>query len=42
MKYGWKVIEDRGYDELAGKYLEPLGRRINSTPVERMVFAEKS
>ena len=42
MNYDWKMIEDRGYDELAGEYLKPLGRRLNSTPVERMVFAEKS
>lgn len=42
MKYGWKVIEDRGYDALADEYLRPTGRRLCSTPVERMVFAEKS
>ena len=39
--YGWRIIEDVGYDELAGKYIEPTGRRIASTPVERMVYAER-
>ncbi len=41
MKFGWNLIEDRGYDELADGYLKPLGRRLSSTPVERMVYAEK-
>ncbi len=41
-RYGWKVIEDRGYDELADEYLKPSGRELKSTPVERMVYAEKS
>jgi O-methyltransferase involved in polyketide biosynthesis len=39
--YGWRVIEDIGYDELAGRYIEPTGRRLASTPVERIVYAEK-
>jgi hypothetical protein len=30
-----------GYDELADKYIELTGRRLASTPVERMVYAEK-
>jgi methyltransferase (TIGR00027 family) len=39
--YGWRIIEDVGYDELANRYLVPTGRRLVSTPVERMVYAEK-
>lgn len=39
--YGWRIIEDVGYDELADKYIVPTGRRLASTPVERMVCAEK-
>lgn len=39
--YGWKVVEDRGYDELADEYLRPTGRRLVSTPVERIVYAKK-
>ncbi len=39
--YGWRIIEDVGYDELADKYIVPTGRRLASTPVERMVYAEK-
>ena len=37
--YGWRVIEDVGYDELADKYIAPTGRPLASTPVERMVYA---
>jgi methyltransferase (TIGR00027 family) len=40
-QYGWRVVEDVGYDELATRYLEPTGRRLTSTPIERMVYAEK-
>jgi methyltransferase (TIGR00027 family) len=39
--YGWRIIEDVGYDELAGRYIVPTGRRLASTPVERMVYAER-
>jgi methyltransferase (TIGR00027 family) len=40
-KHGWTLLEDRGYDELADEYLKPSGRKLASTSVERMVFAEK-
>jgi methyltransferase (TIGR00027 family) len=39
--YGWRIVEDVGYDELANRYIGPTGRRLTSTPVERMVYAEK-
>ncbi len=39
--YGWRVIEDIGYDGLQEKYVKPTGRVLNSTLVERIVFAEK-
>jgi len=39
--YGWRIIEDVGYHELADKYITPTGRRLASTPVERMVYAER-
>jgi methyltransferase (TIGR00027 family) len=39
--YGWRIVEDVGYDELAGRYIDPSGRNLNSTPVERIVYAEK-
>lgn len=39
--YGWQVIEDVGYDELASRYIGPTGRFLASTEVERMVYAEK-
>ncbi|MFL0197723.1 SAM-dependent methyltransferase [Clostridium sp. WILCCON 0269] len=40
-EYGWRIIEDIGYDEMAEKYVKPTGRILISTPVERMVYAEK-
>jgi methyltransferase (TIGR00027 family) len=40
-EYGWKLIENIGYDELAPKYIQPTGRLLTSTPIERIVFAEK-
>ena len=39
--YGWDVLEHLGYDELAERYVKPTGRKLPSTPVERMVYAEK-
>ena len=39
--YGWRLIEDLGYDELASRYLEPTDRSLSSTQVERIVYAEK-
>ena len=40
-EYGWQVIEDVGYDEMAEKYVKPTGRILASTQIERMVFAKK-
>jgi methyltransferase (TIGR00027 family) len=40
-EYGWRVVEDLGYDELGGRYIRLTGRSLTSTPVERMVYAEK-
>lgn len=39
--YGWKVIEDIGYEDLDERFVKPSGRVLASTPIERMVFAEK-
>lgn len=39
--YGWKMIEDVGYDEMAEKFIRPTGRKLSTTPIERMVYAEK-
>lgn len=41
-RYGWRVVEDVSYEDLAKRYIEPTGRRLSSTPVERMVYAEKA
>lgn len=40
-EYGWQVVEDVGYDELANEYVQPTGRELASTSIERMVYAEK-
>ncbi len=40
-QYGWRVIEDVGYDEMIEKYIQPTGRVLASTPIERMIYAEK-
>jgi methyltransferase (TIGR00027 family) len=38
---GWRVIEHLGYEELAERYVRPTGRELASTPIERLVYAEK-
>jgi len=40
--HGWRAIEHLGYEELAERYVRPTGRNLASTPLERMVYAEKS
>lgn len=40
-EYGWHLLEHLGYDELAEKYVKPTGRELLSTPLERVVYAEK-
>jgi methyltransferase (TIGR00027 family) len=39
--YGWCVVEHLGYEQLAERYVKPTGRELTSTPIERMVYAEK-
>lgn len=39
--YGWQIIEHVGYEELAEQYVRPTGRELASTPIERIVYAEK-
>jgi methyltransferase (TIGR00027 family) len=39
--YGWRLVEDRGYDELAEKYITQTGRTFVTTTVERIALAEK-
>lgn len=40
-QYGWEVVEDVTYGELSKKYVQPTGRELASTPVERIVHAKK-
>lgn len=39
--YGWRVLEDVSYEELAERYVKPTGRELASTPIERVVYAER-
>ncbi len=39
--YGWRVQEHLGYGELAEIYVKPTGRKLLSTPLERIVLAQK-
>ncbi len=39
--YGWRVVEHICYEELAERYVKPTGRELASTPMERIVYAEK-
>ncbi|MCX6328073.1 MAG: SAM-dependent methyltransferase [Bacteroidia bacterium] len=40
-EYGWMVVEDIGYKELTERYITPTGRILDSTPLERIVYAKK-
>lgn len=40
-QYGWMLEEHVGYDDLAERYVEPTGRKLLSTQLERMVYARK-
>jgi|SRR6185437_1632953 len=39
--YGWRLTEDVGYDVLVEKYVRPTGRHLVSTPIERIIYAQK-
>lgn len=39
--YGWRLIEDLEYATLVERYVTPTGRNLKSTPIERVVYAEK-
>jgi methyltransferase (TIGR00027 family) len=41
-EYGWKGLEQLGGREYATRYLEPLGRTMPVTEIERIVYAEKT
>jgi methyltransferase (TIGR00027 family) len=40
-EYGWQIIEHLGYEDLVDVYVKPTGRNLSSTPIERLVYAEK-
>jgi methyltransferase (TIGR00027 family) len=39
--YGWHVIEHFGCDELAERYVKATGRRLASSSIERIIYADK-
>ena len=39
--HGWRVLEHLGYEELGERYVQPTGRTLQCTAVERVVYAEK-
>jgi O-methyltransferase involved in polyketide biosynthesis len=39
--YGWRVLEHIGSEELAERYVTPTGRKLQSMPIEPVVYAEK-
>ena len=40
-EYGWRFIEDVGYEELYERYVVPTGRNLPFMMIERVVYAEK-
>jgi len=40
-EYGWSVLEHLGYEELGERYVVPTGRKLQTFPLERVVYAEK-
>jgi methyltransferase (TIGR00027 family) len=40
-KYGWRIIEDTGSEDLINKYIKPTGRIFAATDIERIIYAEK-
>jgi hypothetical protein len=40
--YGWRILEHLGYDEMAKDFIGRTDRNLKSTPIERMVYAEKN
>ncbi len=39
--YGWKLIEDVGADDIYNKYIKPKARDMTTTPIERIIYAER-
>lgn len=40
-EHGWQLLEDVSYGELANRYVQPTGRSLTTTEVERVIYAEK-
>lgn len=40
-EYGWRLIEDVGYEELNQRYAKSTGRNFGSMVIERVAYAEK-
>jgi len=40
-RFGWRVLEHLGYEELAERYVKPTGRKLKTLAIERLVYAKK-
>jgi O-methyltransferase involved in polyketide biosynthesis len=40
-RYGWRLIEQAGPDELMDRYVRPAGRDLETSQIEWSVYAEK-
>jgi O-methyltransferase involved in polyketide biosynthesis len=40
-EFGWRECEQVGPDEYADRYLEPAGRTLTASEIERAVYAER-
>jgi O-methyltransferase involved in polyketide biosynthesis len=40
-EYGWREREQVGPDEYTARYLQPAGRQMRASEIERAVYAER-
>ena len=40
-QYGWAVLEHLSYEEIAARYVKPGRGELETTNLERIVYAEK-
>lgn len=41
LQFDWELIEDKSYEDLFDTYVRPLNRGLQSTSIERIVYARK-
>ena len=40
-EYGWRLVEQAGPDDFVRNYIEPVGRNLTASELERSAYAEK-